>query len=291
MPLTGTQMDSLYGNCSTLYTLATNFKRDVWNNNNTTNYNAGPTVQPTDIGTPTLFTEGTTSSGSPGTNATNLINGYKQIVYMTDLLIYNLWAFMKTPISDGTTSVMSTSTSDLATNLTSIIDNEHVIQVITDDSTNNYNLGFNHDTADYNILKKSEYTSFKKYVFFARDLLTLLSTNPNFKNYNNDSETLSSNSTHKVYETLNIGIAALTSAIAALETPCDTRWIVNGKYTDHNTGLYATRNHMDSNLNQLYQLPGSAIYTSKANYTATMVAGTIWTAFASALIYYIFTEL
>jgi len=295
MPSTNGDITALNTNCSTLYDVATNFKRDVWYNKNTTTYTAN--LRAATIGgivnTGGSFTDGIQYTTGP-TNitsqgkATNLIDGYKQIVYMTDLLIRDLWAFMKNPITDGTNSVMATegnppTNSSLAQGLTSQINTDNIIQIVNDGS-NNYNLGFNHDDQNKNILKKQQYKDFKSYVFFARDLLTLLSTEPNFMFYNNTGSP-------SLGEILNKGIAALTSAIAALETPCDTRWKVGGKYMDSNTGLYATRNNMDSDLNQLYQLPGSAIYTSKTNYTATMVAGTIWTAFASALVYYIFTEL
>ena len=294
MPLTGANIDTLYTKCNTLYTLATNFKLDVLTNNNAWTYTAVSRVLPTDIDSPTLFTAGATSSGSSATNATNLVNGYKQIVYMTDLLIYDLWAFMKSNITDETSSVMGSTTStpsSLATGLTGIITNANVIQVIVTGSLYDYNFGFNNDTAGNNILKKSEYTSFKKYVFFARDLLTLLSNDTNFTKSNNNNEPLASTCTHKVSETLTMGISALTVAIAALETSYDSRWNVGGKYTNDNTGLYANRNNIESNLKDLYQLPGSKIYTSQANYTSTMVAGTMWTVLASVLVYYIFTEL
>jgi len=66
------------------------------------------------------------------------------------------------------------------------------------------------------------------------------------------------------------------------------------------TSLYTTtgetvfdtnRNEIVKNTGRLYQLPNTDVDSASQMYSATMVAGTIWTVFASVLVYYVFTEI
>ena len=55
------------------------------------------------------------------------------------------------------------------------------------------------------------------------------------------------------------------------------------------TGIYASRSDIDYKLKELYQLPGTSVENAKEIYSATMVAGSVWTIFAVSLVYYTYT--
>ena len=56
------------------------------------------------------------------------------------------------------------------------------------------------------------------------------------------------------------------------------------------TGIYATRRDLDQKLKELYQFPGTNVDDAKRHYSATMVAGTVWSCLALSLIYYTYTR-
>jgi hypothetical protein len=225
---------------------------------------------------------------SASSKAEQLINGYKQVVFMTDCLIYDLWVLMKSDISNMPTKSISNYTiSALGSSLLSKIIATNIIQLNNSD----YNLGFNNDTLAKNILAMTDYTNYKKYVFFARNLLNALQKDPKFHGNNNTNNYLPASTDKHISDTLAKGVDALTVAIAALETSYDSRWNTGSKYTDNTKGVYAVRDAVNANLQELYQFPGTGVDTASRQYTATMVAGTVWTVLASVLVYYVFTEL
>ena len=61
--------------------------------------------------------------------------------------------------------------------------------------------------------------------------------------------------------------------------------------TTGDTVFDANRREMEKDIGRLYQLPNTEVDSAKQLYSATMVAGTIWTVFASVLVYYVFTEI
>jgi hypothetical protein len=297
--LSVSEVNALYGNCEQLNTLATKFQRDVLDgkNRNSNNYvsNSRTGYNENTDANPPNFTDGSPTDGtaSNGSQPMKLIDGYKQIVYMTDALIYDLWDLMKYNISGNmpTKSGQAYQLSVAGTNLTSLITAQYVIQVGgtgTDEDPKYYNFGFNHDTPEKNILANINYKTYKKYVLFARDLLNQLQKTPNFYEYNNDKNYLPTPATdHSLSATLALGVKALTAAISALETTYDMRYNRNGHYRD----VYENRANINKNLKELHRFPGTSVDTANRQYLATMAAGTIWTVFASALVYYVFTEL
>ena len=56
------------------------------------------------------------------------------------------------------------------------------------------------------------------------------------------------------------------------------------------TGIYAMRSDVDQKLRELYQLPGTAVDNASRGYSATMVAGTVWSCLAASLIYYSWSQ-
>ena len=294
--LSVSEVNALYGNCEQLNTLATKFQRDVLDgkNRNSNDYElTSRTGYNENTGAnPPKFTDGSPTDGTAPnqSQAIQLINGYKQIVYMTDALIYDLWDLMKENISGNmpTKSGQTYALSGAGTGLTGLITATNVIQVVVADGKPEYNFGFNHDITEKNILAHSTYNTYKRYVLFARDLLNALQKNPNFSDYNNDKNYLSTPATDKsLSATLALGVKALTAAISALETTYDSRYNRNGHYRD----VYANRANINTNLKELHRFPGTSVDTANRQYLATMAAGTIWTVFASALVYYVFTEL
>jgi len=290
------EVNALYGNCEQLNTLATKFQRDVFDgkNRNSNDYlsNSRTGYNENTVANPPNFTDGATTDGTAtaGSQAMKLIKGYKQIVYMTDALIYDLWALMKVNISGNmpTKSGQTYALSGAGTGLTGLITAQNVIQVVVADGKTEYNFGFNHDTPGKNILADIKYTTYKKYVLFARDLLNALQKNPNFSDHNNDRNYLPDPATDKsLSATLAMGVKALTAAISALESSYDSRYNQKGQYQN----VYDNRAVIDSNLKELHRFPGTSVDTANRQYLATMAAGTIWTVFASALVYYVFTEL
>ena len=293
-PLTVDSITTLYGNCEQLNILATKFQRDVLDgkNRNSNNYVSNNRTVYNENTVATPLTDGSPTDGNANNNqqATNLINGYKQIVYMTDALIYDLWDLMKDNISGNmpTKSGQNYGLSGAGTGLTGMITATNVIQVVFANGTTEYNFGFNNDTSAKNILEDPKYKTYKRYVLFARDLLNALQKNPNFSDYNNDKNYLPTPASDKsLSATLAMGVNALTAAISALESSYDSRYNTNGHYRD----VYANRANINTNLKELHRFPGTSVDTANRQYLATMAAGTIWTVFASALVYYVFTEL
>ena len=297
--LSVSEVNALYTNCEQLNTLATNFQRDVLNgkDRNSNNYvsNERNSYNENTGANPPNFTDGSPTDGtaSDGSQAMKLINGYKQIVYMTDALIYDLWDLMKDNISGNmpSKSNQNYTLSPAGTGLTSLITAAKVIQVGgagTDQDPKYYNFGFNNDVPANNILADDKYKTYKKYVLFARDLLNALQKSPKFYEYNNDKNYLPTPATDRsLSATLAIGVKALTAAISALESSYDSRYNQKGHYQN----VYDNRAVIDSNLKELHRFPGTSVDTANRQYLATMAAGTIWTVFASALVYYVFTEL
>jgi uncharacterized membrane protein len=295
-PLTVDSITTLYGNCEQLNTLATKFQRDVLDgkNRNSNNYVSNSRTgynENTSDTPPPNFTDGSTTDETDPTDsqAMKLINGYKQIVYMTDTLIYDLWDLMKDNISGNMpTKSGQYALSGAGNGLTGVITAPNVIQVVVADGKTEYNFGFNNDTSAKNILEDPIYKTYKRYVLFARDLLNALQKRPNFSDYNNDKNYLPTPATDKsLSATLALGVKALTAAISALESSYDSRYNRNGHYRD----VYANRANINTNLKELHRFPGTSVDTANRQYLATMAAGTIWTVFASALVYYVFTEL
>jgi type IV secretory pathway ATPase VirB11/archaellum biosynthesis ATPase len=56
------------------------------------------------------------------------------------------------------------------------------------------------------------------------------------------------------------------------------------------TGIYATRRDLDQKMKELYQFRGTKVDDAKRHYSATMVAGTVWSCLALSLIYYTYTR-
>jgi hypothetical protein len=90
--------------------------------------------------------------------------------------------------------------------------------------------------------------------------------------------------------TIDKFVSALAAALVAIGTHRIEIELLR-KYTEDKTGVYHARNDINSKLKELYQYPGTAVHNANTQYTATMVAGTVWAVIASGLIYYVFTEL
>ena len=65
---------------------------------------------------------------------------------------------------------------------------------------------------------------------------------------------------------------------------------VPDRHLKNPTGIYAMRTDMDQKMRDLYQLPGTTVDTAIRGYSATMVAGTVWTCLAASLIYYSWSQ-
>jgi hypothetical protein len=294
-PLTVDSVNNLYTQSATLNTLATKFRNDVseGKNRNSANYSANASIAYSDAATPTNFSDSATDGSAPtNSQQEKFINGYKQLVFMTDALIYELWNLMKSPITYMATYSGSVYTnSSLGDGLTNLMTASNMIQVGgagTIDDPTFYNFGFNHDTDAKNILKTDAYKNYKKYVSFARDTLNALMTHPQFTSLNNQNTYLPNPaSDHSLVDTLKMGVSALTASLAAFETTYDSRYNVGGKYDKMNTN----RDDINAKLKDLNHFPGTSVYNANQQYSATMVAGTFWAVLASGLIYYVFTEL
>ena len=83
-----------------------------------------------------------------------------------------------------------------------------------------------------------------------------------------------------------------TQRISTTTSSCGTDKTSTNLYTTTGDSIFdANRREMEKDIGRLYQLPNTDVDSAKQLYSATMVAGTIWTVFASVLVYYVFTEI
>jgi len=83
-----------------------------------------------------------------------------------------------------------------------------------------------------------------------------------------------------------------TQRISTNTTGCGAGETSTNLYTTTGDSIFdANRREMVKDTGRLYQLPNTDVDSAKQLYSATMVAGTIWTVFASVLVYYVFTEI
>jgi hypothetical protein len=115
--------------------------------------------------------------------------------------------------------------------------------------------------------------------------LTDIRKNPNFTSVNNESQPVHTEGDKRVDEVFDAIIDSLKQTLVALKA--------SYKKIDptKSSAIHANRKSIDSKMNELYQLPGTQIDSYKQYYTATMVAGAMWTVLATSLIYYVFNEL
>jgi hypothetical protein len=116
-------------------------------------------------------------------------------------------------------------------------------------------------------------------------ILTDIRINPNFTSVNNENQPIHTNEDKRVHEVFDIIIQSLKISLVALKS--SYKQIDPTKSQD----IDANRKAIDSKMNELFQLPGTQIDSYKQYYTATMVAGAMWTVLATTLVYYVFNEL
>lgn len=107
----------------------------------------------------------------------------------------------------------------------------------------------------------------------------------NFTSVNNAAQPKYDASDKRVDEIFDMIIKELKRAPLVLLTR--KTFVDTAKYNS----ITQNRDYIDSQLNELHQMPGSKIDSYSQLYTGTMVAGAMWTILATSLVYYVFTEL
>ena len=232
----------------------------------------------------------------PFNSVENAVLNFNDLINKINSVITDANNFLSTPI---TTPVFSVNSNNIITGNVQVGSGSNKKNIYAEESSyGQYSIYFATNSADTDFqmftrdtaipATVSTPTNANSYMITLQNAITTftnLRNNQKFTMVNNAYQPKQTINDKRVDEVFDIIIASLTQALSALKSSYKN---IN---QDKAKSINENRAYIDSQMKELYQLPGSKIDNYKQYYTGTMVAGAVWTVLATSLIYYVFSEL
>ena len=235
--------------------------------------------------------------GKPFQSISDALANFNNLIDKIDAVVINSQYFLASDITNTKPSVLNTNLTDAYIKTGSSGSDGTVAKQSETTAYGKYGIFYDNNPGDTvttlsssggSFTAPTKATNVTNYITQIKQIIQILSdirNNPNFTSVNNENQPIQNTGDKRVHEVFDIIIQSLKISLVALKS--SYKQIDPTKSTD----IDANRKAIDSKMNELFQLPGTQIDSYKQYYTATMVAGAMWTVLATTLVYYVFNEL